>query len=209
MRIRDLVAFGFVTANGQLVTAQTGPAGGWLVEVIGGRVTPQNPSATIRVSAYFPSHFQAFHAGRLDLIGTDQSAVFSDFMIPAPLGPRPPGGGYGCFGMIVGGTVPGGVERISFAQLGIVGCLPHPANPLPIFEAQWTTDDFTPRVVDIETRNTDVFRVWVDTNGNWIDLIPINQFHHGSAVIQVIPTPGGAAVLLGAGLAVWRRRRMR
>ncbi len=179
--------------------------GGWLIEVIGEAVSPSNPSTTIRVSAYFPAHLQGFYGGQFDLVGSDPTGTMSNFLLPEPLGPLPPGP-HGCFGLIVFGAVPGGY-RFSFLQEGIVGCLPHPANPLPILEAQWTTTDFTPRIVDLETRNSIQFLVWVDTNGNWIDLIPRNEFRHGTAMIQVIPAPAGTLVLLGVTAMCVRRQR--
>ncbi len=205
MKRASLVAIALVPLAVGPVLAQTGPIGGWLVEVIGGPVSPSNPTTTIRVSAYFPSSLHGFYRGWLDLVGTDLTANWSNFTLPAPLGPLPPGP-HGCFGTIILDTLPGGV-RFGFLQEGIVGCLPHPANPLPILEAQWTTNDFTRRIVDLETHNTPVFFVWRDTNGNSVDLVPLNQFRHGSAVIQVIPTPGGAAMLLAAVGGALRRRR--
>ena len=207
MRQRILATAAACLATATGAAAQPGPMGGWLIEVIGGPVSPSNPSTTIRVSAYFPSHLHGFYGGRFDLVGSDPTGAMSNFFLPAPLGPLPPGP-HGCIGLIVLGAVPGGY-RFSFLQEGIVGCFPHPANPLPILEAQWTTNDFTPRVVDLETRNTPGFLVWVNHNGTWTDLIPLNQFRHGSAVIQVIPAPGGAALLLAASGAVMLRRRRR
>ena len=187
---------------------QPSPPGGWLVEVIGAPVTPANPTTTVRVSAYFPSNLWAFYTGGFDLFGTDTGAAFSHFMLPAPLGPRPPGV-HGCVIMLVGGAIPGGVAQVGFLQENIVGCQAHPGNPLPIFEAQWTTNVFRPRLVSLETENTSVFSVFTSSFGNTVNLISTQQFRHGSAVIQVIPAPGGAALLLGASLAVWRRRRVR
>ena len=189
--------------------AQTGPTGGWLIEVIGEPVSPRNPSITLRVSAYFPANLWALNTSGFDLLGTDPSAVFSNFLLPAPLGPLPPGP-HGCFGTLVGGTVPGGVVQVGFLQSNIVGCFAHPANPLPIFEAQWTTTDFTPREVLLETLNTPAFHVFPTRTStlNTVDLVAMQQFRHGSAVIQVIPAPGSAAMLLaGSGAVVLRRRR--
>ena len=208
MRAQRFAVCVILMAGASLATAQTGPVGGWLIEVIGEPVSPATPSTTVRVSAYFPPNLHAFFGGGFDLVGNDLSASFSQYMLPAPLGPLPPGG-YGCFLMAVGPTVPGGITGVGFGQSAIVGCLAHPANPLPIFEGQWTTDDFTPRIVDLETRNTPGFLVWVDTNGHSIDLVPLNQFRHGSAVIQVIPAPSAAAMLLAAMAAGMLRRRRR
>ncbi len=208
MKRASLVAIALVPLAVGPVLAQTGPIGGWLIEVIGEPVSPSNPSTTVRVSAHFPQHLFGFYGANFRLVGSDTIATFTDIVLPAPLGPRPPGG-YGCFGLFVEGGIPGGVERVRFFQEGIVGCIPHKANPLAVFEATWTTSDFRPRVVELETQNTPVFAVWVDHNGNSIDLVSRNQFRHGSAVIQVIPAPSGAAMLLaalGAGMLPHRRR---
>ena len=208
MRLTTLVIFASVPLAVGPVVAQTNPAGGWLIEVIGEPVSPTNPSATIRVSAYFPSNLWAFYTGGFDLIGTDTHAEFSQFMLPAPLGPRPPGI-HGCFGMLVGGVIPGGVEQVGFLQENIVGCLAHSANPLPIFETQWTTNDFSPRLVSLETENTSVFSVFTSSFGNTVNLISTQQFRHVSAVIQVIPAPAGVWILACGAAMTWPRRLRR
>ena len=209
MRIRSVIAVWILTAGAPLVTAQTGPTGGWLIEVIGDPVSPANPSTTVRISAAFPAHMWAYAASRFDLVEDDPSGRFGGIHLPAPLGPLPPGN-YGCFGMYFDRLAPGAVIDVVSGQLNIVGCIAHPANPLPMFEAVWTTDDFTPRQVRLETSNTPYFNVFPDPAAtlNTVDLVATQQFRHGSAVIQVIPAPAGATtVLVGLSLAGGRRRR--
>ena len=183
--------------------------GGWLIEVVGDPVSPSNPTTTVRVSAYFPSHLWALNYGGFDLIGADSNAVFSNFLLPAPLGPRPPGV-HGCVRLLVGNNGSGRVDDISFLQINVVGCFANPGNPLPIFEAQWTTNDFSPRQVQLETLNTPEFHVFRTPQATFetIDLVATQQFRHGSAVIQVIPAPTVVAVFAFGLVARARRRRV-
>ncbi len=176
--------------------------GGWLIEVIGEPVSPTNPTTTVRVSAYFPSSMWAFGYGMVDLTSTDPKSTFSDPFMPPPL--REPCASLPNRGVLVNG----GAYGVHFGQINILGCRAVDLNPLAIWEATWTTRDFTRRDVHLETSSTPWFHVYEDPSAtlNTIDLIPLNQFRHGSAVIQVIPAPAGA-LLFGAGLAVWRRRR--
>lgn len=208
MRAMRLAALFVLTASPGTSVGQTSLTGGWLIEVIGEPVSPSNPTTTVRVSAYFPSHLWALNYGGFDLIGADSNAAFSNFMLPAPLGPRPPGV-HGCVRLLVGNSGSGRVDDVSFLQINIAGCLAHAANPLPIFEAQWTTTDFTPREVQLETLNTPAFHVFPDPGAtlNTIELVALNQFRHGSAVIQVIPAPAGTLVLLGVTALCVRRQR--
>ena len=208
MRAHRVVVCVVLTAGASLATAQPTEYGGWRVEVIGDPVSPQNPTTTVRVSAYFPRQLWGYSQGFFDLVGDDVSGEFSDFFLPAPLGPHPPGI-HGCVWLLVGSTMNGAVYDVLTGQLTVVGCIADPTNPLPVFEAQWTTSDFTPRTVELFTSNTQRFSVYVDHNGSAIDLVARNQFRHGSAVIQVIPTASAAALLLSPSGAVMLRRRRR
>lgn len=166
--------------------AQPMETGGWMIEVIGAPVSPTHPTTTVRVSARFPTELWAFFGSRFDIVGSDPTGLFFDIMIPAPLGPLPPGS-YGCFAQRPGIPIAGGIDTATFAQLnGIAGCIGDPTNPLPVWEARWTTDDFTPRTVRLETAKTHEFYVYLAQN--WtptVDLVATNQFRHGSAFIEV------------------------
>ncbi len=194
-----------VTLSAPLASAQTGPAGGWLIDVIGQPVSPTNPSTTVRLSAYFPSNMWAFASGSFDLTSTDITGEFSNPHMPPPLQ-------WPCAHLFNTGTfVNGGAYGVSFGQINVVGCIANSANPLAIWEATWTTQDFTPREVYLETRNTPGFYVFPTpaVTLETIELVARNQFRHGTAVIQVIPAPSAAALLLAATGAGMLRRRQR
>ena len=176
--------------------------GGWLVEVVGPPVSPSNPSTTVRVSGYFPSNLWALANGGFDLTSTDAGSAFDQVRMPPPL--QPP-----CALLRPGTLIAGGAYGVLFDQINILGCIANSANPLAIWEATWTTQDFTPRDVQLETTNTPGFYVFENPQAtlNTINLVPLNQFRHGSAVIQVIPAPAGACVILGAMALCVRRQR--
>lgn len=176
---------GLAIATGTAAVAQT--TGGWIVEVIGGPVTPSNPSVTVRVSAQYPTGALSFASGWFDLMSSDREGVFSSIFLPAPIGPLPPGG-YGCFVMRSGLLVSGSVHQAAFGQIDIVGCGAHPANPLSVWEARWTTQDFRARDVALMTMATEAFTVHVDSLGGTRNLVALGLFHHGSAVIEVRPS---------------------
>jgi hypothetical protein len=188
--------------------AQPVGQGGWLIEVFGGPVSPSNPTVTIRVSAYFPTNLFGFGGGDFDVEMNDASGHFSDVIIPAPLGPKSPPVSFGCFGFFVGGTYPDRIDDVEFIQINIAGCIAHPANPLPILEAKWTTTDFSKRVVDLWTSDTSVFSAYSQyfLAAPDVLLYPSN-FEHGSAQFQVIPAPPAALFVLGCALTALRCRR--
>ena len=108
------------------------------------------------------------------------------------------------------GTIESGAVRgAQYIQFNIYGASTR--NPFSLWQATWTTDDFTPRHVALHTENTPHFTVHTNMYLNWpdVDLVQTGQFRHCSAVIQVIPAPGGAALLLAASCAVLLRRRRR
>ncbi|MCH7962165.1 MAG: hypothetical protein IIC49_07495, partial [Planctomycetes bacterium] len=78
------------------------------------------------------------------------------------------------------------------------------------WSAEWTTIDFTPRTVSLDTRNTTTFEI--GTNGghaltlNLLELYP-QGFTPGTGVIQVVPSPAIATPLLVLGAVMLRRRR--
>ncbi len=180
-----------------------GQMGGWLVEVVGLPVSPTNPSITVRVSAYFPSLYWAFALGKFDLTSTDSNSELHDVRLPYPL--RQPCATLANPGILLNG----GAYEVQFGQSNILGCIANSSNPLAIWEATWTTSDFSPRRVMLETNNTRWFHVYENPQAtlNTIDLIPLNQFRDGSAVIQVIPAPSGAFLLACGAAMGWRRRR--
>ncbi len=77
-------------------------------------------------------------------------------------------------------------------------------NPILLFTAEWTTDDFTSREVSVSTFDTTTFRLYVDQQGNHT-LLPQNAIFEGSGVIQVVPAPSAGLLLVSS--VLMRRRR--
>ena len=110
------------------------------------------------------------------------------------------------------GTVMGsGVGGVFVGQIwGFAGFVANPQNPILAWSADWTTTDFTPRTVSLDTRNTTTFEI--GTNGghvltlNLLELYP-QGFTPGMGVIRVVPSPVSATPLLVLGAVMLRRRR--
>jgi hypothetical protein len=169
----------------RVACAQPTEPGGWILEAIGGPVSPVNPTVTVRVSAGFPATLWAFYTGGFDLVSSDPMGSILNQGLPPPLGPKLPGP-FDCFIWREGTVIPGRVAGVGFAQIAVLGCNAHPAGPLPIWEAQWTAADFSPRLVQLETQNTPWYYVYLDHNGLATDLVASSRFRHASAVIEVV-----------------------
>ena len=119
------------------------------------------------------------------------------------LGVSPPNS----LGVLSGRTVTG-------AQIGriIFPCDPFACplvNPILLATYDWTTTDFTPRSVDLETTNTSKFLVVNQLNPGSpiiVELFP-NEFTPGSGVINVVPAPAALLTLALPLVAARRRRR--
>lgn len=179
--------------------------GTWLFEVIGGPVSPSNPVVTVKLYAAFPIYTPgetALGDANLGILSSDPHGWFYDMQKGSDLLSE-------CSLAFLGNPTPsGGVEPLVFKQLGVLGCQPNPAAPCHVWEAKWTTDDFTPRDVVLESWKTGAFAVFSDLGQIFpnVSLYP-DKFEHGSGVIQVVPAPGGAILLAGSiGIAVRRRR---
>ena len=181
--------------------------GTWLFEVIGGPVSPSNPSVTVRLYAAFPkiTSSSAFGAGGFNVLSDDPNGEFFGVERGFGLGPSP-FCGYGFLGTPTPSTVPGNVV----GQLGILGCVPGTAMPLLVWQASWTTQDFTPRTVEISSDGTTYFQIYSSASayefGPDVQLFP-DKFEHGSGVIQVVPAPSALALLLTGAALTTRRRR--
>ncbi len=174
----------------------------WLFEVVGGPVSPSNPTVTVNLYAAFPqlSPSTSYGQGDLAISSTDPTGWFHGMTKGSGLG-------Y-CGGAILG--VPnqaGGVDELGFFQIGVLGCAPNTYNPIHIWEAEWTTDNFKPRTVTLASFETTFFNVFLQAGNFFPDvfLYP-DKFEHGSGVIQVVPAPGSIACI-GAALVASRRRR--
>ena len=79
-------------------------------------------------------------------------------------------------------------------------------NPILLATYDWTTTEFTPRTVDLQTSNTSTFMLGDWRTGGYIELFP-QEFTPGSGVIEVVPAPAAWVVLALPLLAATRRRR--
>jgi hypothetical protein len=161
-------------------------------------ITPEQPSATVTLWATFDPQWFAFHRTLTDVFSEFDRGWFSDplFLLDDPEGSSN-----------AGEVSPDGdrVSGIFVTQLHIpFNHFPDPSNPIPIWSAMWTTDDFTPRQVDLATESQS-FWVWHEDGGRF-DMFGVD-FAEGSGFIEVVPSPGGAAALLMAWAMAGRRRR--
>ncbi|MCA9278912.1 MAG: PEP-CTERM sorting domain-containing protein [Phycisphaeraceae bacterium] len=202
-KLYSAVSAMFVFAS--LASAQ--PHATFAIDVIGGVVSPSNPSVTVRVSGVFPETWYALGYAEFDLISSDETGEFSNLFIPAPIGPYPHGT-WGCVNTLAGAIVSGSIIEAGFFQLNAVGCVAHTGTPLPIWEGTWTATDFTPRTVTLHTDNTQEFRVLVDSTATFgYDFVAAGWFDHGFGSITVVPAPSSGALMLAGMMCIARRRR--
>jgi hypothetical protein len=160
-------------------------------------ISPDHPSATVTLRAVFGPEWYAFNETRTEVMTEFDRGWFSDpVAILDPWKFSKPGD-----------VSPDGnrVSDIYIMQLYVpFSIYPSAGSPISLWSATWTTDIFTPRQVDLGTASESF---WVyDEDGGYYDQFGID-FAEGSGVINVIPAPGGAALLVGAGALAARRRR--
>jgi hypothetical protein len=80
------------------------------------------------------------------------------------------------------------------------------ANPILLWSATWTTDDFSPREIAVTTAS-DEFRVFPDGNNGYSEQVDWNDFAEGSGVITIVPAPPAAVIAVLVGLLSARRSR--
>ncbi|MCA9278784.1 MAG: hypothetical protein H6815_11390 [Phycisphaeraceae bacterium] len=201
-RLKTWCAVVLLASQSALADLQSPEMGGFTVEVIGGDVSAHNPEVTVRISAYFPSTYFAFLLADFDLLSSDPDGMFSNITLPEPIGP--PGI---CNTFYPGLPISGGVIGAGAFQAN-VGCTANPMNPIPIWEATWSTTDFTSRDVLLTTANTVSFGVYEGVgHAGGPNLVELGLFQHGSAVIHVVPAPGASLCAIGGFVLVSRRRR--
>ena len=179
--------------------------GTWLFEVIGGPVSAMNPVVEVRVYAAFPkmTSTSAFGQGNFDIVSSDPSGEFHNVERGFGLGSNP-FCGFAFLGTPTPSSVPGNVV----GQLGVLGCVPSTAMPIAVWQASWTTSDFTPREVAISSAGTTNFAIFISSSQAHPDLqLFPDKFEHGSGVIQVVPSPSGAILLAASSILAMRRRR--
>jgi hypothetical protein len=161
-------------------------------------VSPEQPSATVTMWAAFDPQWYAFGLSHTEVWGPPDPGGFSD---PEALIYQKkycdPGD------VALDGHSITGIRITQYHFL--LGQLADPHNPLELWSATWTTDDFSPREVPIWTQSSD-FYVYTNDGGHWENFYG-PDFSEGSGVIEVIPAPAAAAILAGAGLGNIRRRR--
>ena len=163
------------------VSAQPRPAE-WIVEVIGGPVSPSNPSVQVRLSALFSPLEYAFAGATLDVSATGEG--WSQPQLSSL-----PGLFIGSAGTVLGKQVMGINAFQPFLPLTVY---PSTNNPIQFWEATWNANDFRPRMVEVHTA-TSRFDVYPLMSSNRTES-RLNEFTEGSAFIQVIPAPAGIAV---------------
>lgn len=97
-----------------------------------------------------------------------------------------------------------GIVTGQLGGCGIFGCA-DPANPIKLWEATFTIEDFTPRAIESSTlTSTGDYRVYPELG--WPVSIAVTPTE-GMTLVQVIPAPGTAGALALAGALTMRRRR--
>ena len=195
--MRKMIGFG-LSLSCVIVSATSAQQGGWFIES-SNIVTPSQPTTTIEVWAWFddPNRRLAFAQGNFDL--RSQEGEFTD--------PRVAPAGRYSFGGTAGQAQGNLVTGVDVFQLwGFLGLFPNEANPFMIWSVDWTTTDFTPRQVSLETESTSSFMVGLIQTGERTQWYP-QQFVPGTGMIEVVPSLASAMPLVVLGAMVLRRRR--
>lgn len=192
------VFFGTIAVCIQGVTATETKAqvhAGWIIET-SGIISPANPVVAIRVSGWFdyvPNTAELFQGGRFDLLSMEEGFVAGSNRLHLLGSP--------------GFLQPDAVRVIVVGQ----GHEPphfqgNPSNPILVFSVDWTTDEFTPRRVPLNTMTAamSVFHSLTRPGGMQI---PLQNVMEGTSFIRVVPGPGFGAVAAVCCIVVWRRRR--
>ncbi len=161
---------------------------------ISNEVSPEHPSATVTVWAQFNPDMYAFCSAAFEVLAAEPG--FSDFHRLLK-GPGTFDGWLSPDGSEVTGIVLG---QLHFPDAGIFA---DTSNPIALWSATWTTADFSPRQVALETGLPSRWLLYTDSYGSADDF---SQFATGgSGSITVVPAPGAAPAVVV--LACLRRRR--
>jgi hypothetical protein len=159
-------------------------------------VSPETPLTLVTAWAQFDEAQYAFASGAFEVHASE-----AEFNAPYCLLDGP--------GAFEGWTSPDGdeVTGIRVGQLhGLGGIFADTSNPIALWQATWSTDDFTPRTVDLWTGLPTDWHLYVDESGEWQNFV--DQVEPGFGTITVVPGPGAVSVVVGFGaLAVRRSRR--
>jgi hypothetical protein len=164
--------------------------------VVGNEVNPDQPQTSIEVWATFDPVYHAFFRGAFTLSTEVDPGRFLDQRFPEPF--------YGEEGYVPpGGDSVTGIWAEQFVWVGYEG---NTSNPVHIWSCSWTTDDFTPRRLQLDLLATQ-FWVYLDPLGQGlqVEFVP-----DALGYINVIPAPpAGAALVFGTAALASRRRRGR
>ena len=164
-------------------------------------VTPTTPTTTIEVWATWidPTAEWIFSRGNYDLAAGE--GVFSN-----PVNVLNASGS--TTGVITGNVITGAfLGQFHLPSIGLIGSQD---NPILLATYDWTTSNFTPRTVSLDTSNTTIFEIveWAYPilHPIRLNLFP-GSFTAGSGVINVIPAQAAWMVLALPLVAGTRRRR--
>jgi hypothetical protein len=117
--------------------------GGWLIRTHG-VATPESPTVRVEVWAWFehvPGVAELWGTGDLNLVAAEGRWVGYECTLPLGCAHPPP--------RIAGVQIEGiAVSQVHFPPVAYGSA----DNPILVFRADWTTDDFTPRPVVVETQ---------------------------------------------------------
>ena len=165
-------------------------------------VSPTTPTTTIEIWAAWVDPGAQFVCAGADYDLTAGDGVFSN-----PVNVLNAHGS--TTGVIAGNVITGAVlGQFHIPGAGLIGSRD---NPILLATYDWTTRDFTPRTVSLDTSNTGNFWViwWLQRNPDPpgpINMYP-SRFTPGSGVINVVPAPSAWVVLALPLVAATRRRR--
>lgn len=165
---------------------------------ISNAISPNHPSTTIQVWAYFDKDPYAFAAVDFDVTATHDQGGFSDpFSILHTLGTF--NGDVQPDGDSVTHCLPGQIQ----APVG--EWYAETTNPILVWSVTWSTSDFTPRIIDLSTF-TYRYAIYLDYDGNSVLLDGTTE---ALGKIKVVPAPGVLAPFAAAGGVAFGVRRRR
>ncbi len=156
-------------------------------------VSPSSPTTTIEIWAAWddPVALFYFSGGNYDLTAGDGEFSNPVNMLQGPGSTA---------GVATGNVISGGIngQLFFFTPLFL-------DNPILLASYEWTTTNFSPRSVSLDTSNTTDFIVALISTGVPTRLFP-QEFTPGSGVINVVPAPA-AWLAIALPLVAGRRRR--
>ena len=161
-------------------------------------VRPSSPTTTIEIWAEWvdPGALYAF-------VGADYDLTAGDGVFSNPVNVL--GGPASSTGVIAGNLI-SGASNGQIPWTTPFPWVPIRDNPILLATYDWTTTDFTPRMVDLHTSSTSAFIVGLIATGLTFQLYP-QEFTPGSGAINVVPAPAAWIVLALPLAAATRRRR--